>query len=80
MPSSVRILSTVVETSCLNCIRLGELYLEHCVQIRSHSYRKDDIKLEKEQKLFTRMSPGFEGLGDIEKLDRLDIFPLSIGG
>eukprot|EP00061_Rhincodon_typus_P007217 g28688.t1 len=39
-------------------------------------YRKDFVKLERVQKRFTRMLPGFEGMSYRERLKRLELYSL----
>ena len=51
-------------------------HLEYCVQFWSPYYRKDIIKLERVQKIFTRMLPGLGGLSYKKRLDRLRLFSL----
>ena len=50
--------------------------LEYGVQFWSPNYRKDVDKMERVQRRFTRMLPGFQHLGYRERLNRLGLYSL----
>ena len=50
--------------------------LEYCVQFWSPNYRKDINKLERVQRRFTRMLPGFKHLEYKERLRKLGLYSL----
>ena len=50
--------------------------VEYCVQFWSPNYRKDINKLERVQRRFTRMLPGFRHLSYRERLNKLGLYSL----